>query len=40
MQKWPSPSNVAITLTYPATGLGAQVTYINVDVDQVSLKNN
>lgn len=37
-QTWPTASNVAIRLTYPASGLGAQVTYINVDVDQVCLE--
>lgn len=35
MLKYPSLSNVQIRLTYPASGLGAQVTYVNIDIDQV-----
>lgn len=33
-QKWPSPQNVKIVLTYPASGLGAQVTYVAIQVVQ------
>lgn len=33
-QQWPSPQNVKIVLTYPASGLGAQVTYVAIQVAQ------
>lgn len=36
-QTWPSPQNVATTLSYPAQGVGAQVTYVAIQVNQVYL---
>lgn len=36
-QQWPSAQNVAITLTYPASGVGLQVTYVAIQVTQVRL---
>lgn len=35
-QTWPIQQNVGVTLTYPASGLGKQVTYVAIQVDQVS----
>lgn len=34
-QSWNQLQNVNITLTYPGQGLGAQVTYVIIQVDQV-----
>lgn len=35
-QPLPSVQDVALTITYPASGLGAQVTYVAIQVDQVT----
>lgn len=33
-QSWPQPHNVATTLSYPSNGVGAQVTYVAIQVNQ------
>lgn len=35
-QSWPQMQNVAITLTYPSSGIGRQVTFVAIQVAQVS----
>lgn len=36
-QTWPTQQNVAVTLTYPTSGTGKQVTFVAIQVDQVSV---
>lgn len=33
-QSWAQPHNVATTLSYPPSGVGAQVTYVAIQVNQ------
>ncbi|KAJ6650005.1 hypothetical protein Bhyg_05248 [Pseudolycoriella hygida] len=35
-QTWPALQNVAVTLSYPTSGVGKQVTYVAIQVDQTS----
>lgn len=39
-QQWSTVQDVTLTLTYPRTGTGAVVSYVEVLVDQVSPKEN
>lgn len=32
--QWSQPQDVTFTLTYPKTGLGAVITYVQIDVNQ------
>lgn len=34
-QTWPTQQNVAVTLTYPTSGMGKQITFVAILVDQV-----
>lgn len=38
-QTWPTLQNVAVTLTYPTSGVGKQVTFVAIQVDQVNSEN-
>lgn len=38
-QSFGTPQDVALTLSYPKSGVGGVVTFVQVDVDQVSFKN-
>lgn len=40
VQQWTELQNVTQTLTYPKSGTGGVITYVEVIVDQVSFRNN
>lgn len=39
-QSWRTPQNVATTLSYPTSGLGAQVSYVAIQANQVCVNYN
>lgn len=39
-QQWGTTQDVKLTLTYPRSGTGAVVTFIQIPVEQVNIKLN